>query len=380
MLSKIKYNLANIRNQNLIRKRILISKRLNNNIIINKKKYINFSSNDYLGLMQHPDILNTVKISLEKNGLGSSASMLISGFHDSHYRLEENFSAWLGFDKAILFNSGYLANLGVINTIANRNICIASDRLCHASILEGIKLSMAKNHRYKHCSISSLIRILQSKNPKIVITESIFSMEGTIAPIRKIINLSKKHDYQTIIDDAHGIGILGDKGRGICSYNNISQSDIGCLVIPLGKAFNAMGAIVAGGNNIIESIIQFSKEFKYTTSLPPAICDGINRTLSIISNDEWRRSALMEIIDFFNYLAAEKKISLVTKQTTPIRTIIIDDNSKVMKIQKALLEKGFLIGAVRPPTVPSARIRISLNCLHTKSQINSLLTHIYKYL
>ncbi len=382
LTDKLSVKIKKFHQLGLIRKRVLVSQRLeqNNTIVINNNKYINFSSNDYLGLTKHPRIIKKLRDSISKYGFGSNSSALISGFFDSHYKLENDFANWLGFDKAIIFSSGYAANLSIISTLANRHNTIVSDKLCHSSILEGIQLSRAKNYRYNHCSIKHLCTLIQSKNPEFIITEGVFSMEGTITPLKEIINLSEKYTCNTIIDDAHGIGVLGKNGRGICEQDSIRQHQFGCLIIPLGKAFNGIGAIVAGRKEILDPIIQFSKGFRYTTSLPPAICEGITETLSIIIEDEWRRDKLKEVIKLFINSANERNIYLSSYQITPIKSIIIGDNKQVLYLQKLLMSKGFFVSAIRPPTIPtnSSRLRISLNCLHTESQINLLLDSIKK--
>ena len=186
-----------------------------------------------------------------KYGFGSGSSSLVSGYFDSQREIEARFAAWLQVDNAILFNSGYLANIGVIGALANRNTTIFSDKLCHTSLLDGIQLSRAKHYRYRHCDSTHLRQLASTHKPDLIITESLFSMEGNIAPIKEIVTLAHQQQSGLIIDDAHGIGVLGEKGGGICELAQLNQSAFSCLIAPLGKAFNGMGAIVAGNDEVI---------------------------------------------------------------------------------------------------------------------------------
>jgi 8-amino-7-oxononanoate synthase len=358
--------------QNLMRQRQIVKAN------VNDKVHINFSSNDYLGLMQHPTIASAFSDAIKKYGFGSGASAMVSGYSDAHSELEQQFEKWLKVDRTILFNSGYLANIGVISSLVNRSSSVLSDRLCHASILEGIQLSRAKHYRYQHCNSEHLQKLAETKNADLIVTESVFSMEGDIAPITDITEIAAQHQSKLIIDDAHGIGVLGRQGGGICEELGITQDQFTCLVLPLGKAFNGMGAIVAGKNEVIETILQFSNSYRYTTSLPPAVCIALQASLNVIMEEQWRREQLKENIKFFIHHAVEKKLTFTSTAQTPIKSLIIGDNDKALKLQSFLLAKGYYVAAIRPPTVPknTARLRISLNCLHTEAQIVSLLNCI----
>ncbi len=382
LTQKMGYKLAYLDTQARRRSRPIIDSRDDNLIAIDHQNYINFASNDYLGLIKHPKITSTFLKAANQYGFGSGSSGVVSGYFDIQCELEKKFAKWLQVDRTILFNSGYLANIGVIGSLAWRSCTILSDRLCHASILDGIHLSRAKHYRYQHNSINHLKMLSEKKAPDIIITESLFSMEGDIAPIQEIMMLAKQCRANVIIDDAHGIGILGQHGRGISEHANITQDQFTCLVSPLGKAFNGMGAIVAGKEDIIEPILQFARSYRYTTALPPAICAGLLTVLDVVIDETWRRDKLNEIIHFFNEQANDKGLKIVSSDTTPIRSIIIGDNQKVTQLQQKLLANGFYTAAIRPPTIPenSARIRISLNCLHTQQQVSCLLNHISEYL
>lgn len=364
--------------QLLIRKRNIIETIRGNLILVEGKCCTDFSNNDYLGLKNHPKITAAFIQSIKKYGFGSGASTFVSGYSEAHAETEYLFSKWLKVDKAILFNSGYCANVGIIGALASRSDTIFSDRLCHASLLDGIGLSRAKHCRYQHCDLAHLSRLAEVNPPNLIVTESIFSMEGTLSPIPSLVQHAEHYQSGLLIDDAHGIGVFGKTGAGICEHYGINQTQISCLVLSLGKAFNAMGAIVAGKAETIEAILQFSKTYRYTTALPPAICSTLQTTLNIIQQEAWRREKLLKNIHLFTSYAIDKGLSLTSSDDTPIKPIVIHDNKKVLALQNYLLSKGFYVSAIRPPTVPpnKARLRISLNSLHMQDEIMLLIDHI----
>jgi 8-amino-7-oxononanoate synthase len=376
--SALQNRLSDLSSQTLLRTRKLIDAREDNHIAIDGKFCFDFSSNDYLGLKKHPKITEDFIRCANKYGVGSGASALVSGYSSEHAETEEMFASWLGVDKAILFTSGYAANIGVIGALANRNDTIYSDKLCHASLLDGIALSRAKHHRYKHGDIKHLANLAKNNKPDLIVSESMFSMEGDLAPIPGLVKAAKKHNAGLLIDDAHGIGILGKSGAGVADHCGLKQESFTCMTLPLGKAFNAMGAIVAGRSAVIDTVLQFANTYRYTTALPPSICRAIKSTLTIIHQENWRREQLKENIVFFISYAVEKGLDLISTDETPIKTILIKCHTKLLSIQNKLLEKGFFVSAIRPPTVPQnkARLRISLNSLHTQDQITQLIDNI----
>jgi 8-amino-7-oxononanoate synthase len=349
-----------------------------NVIMIDGIHYINFSSNDYLGLRKHPKILAAYLSSVQSYGVGSGASALVAGYYAVHKELEMQFADWLNVDKALLFSSGYLANIGTIAALTGRHSTIFSDKLCHASILDGIQLSRAKHYRFQHNSLSDLARLSQFKTPDLIITEGVFSMEGDLSPVKNIVALANRIQASVIVDDAHGIGVLGERGKGICEQAGIDSKQLACLIAPLGKAFNAMGAIVAGQHDVIESVLQFARSYRYSTGLPPAIATALLTTLNVIKTETWRRRSLRELVAYFIEYAIKKGLTISSTDLTPIKSIIIGDSSTAVRLQQTMLSKGFYISCIRPPTVQesSARVRVSLNCWHSEVQIASLLDEI----
>lgn len=361
----------------LIRKRYAIADRNENEICLADNCLVNFSSNDYLGIATHPAIKKAFIKGVERYGFGSGGSALVSGFYRPHRALEEKFAEFLQRDDAVLFNSGYHANLGVISAVANRHSAIFLDKLCHASIIDGVHLSRAHYFRYAHQDLNHLCRLADESeaNNKFLITESVFSMEGNISPIDQIAILAKTKQMKLLVDDAHGIGVLGAAGRGICDYYQLNQDSVPYLIAPLGKAFASYGAVVAGSRDFIEHLLQFAKTYRYSTALPPAIASASMAALDVIQHENWRRSKLNELTRYFIKQAKERNLCLSSEAITPIKAILIGANLAALKIHQALLEKGFFISCIRPPTVPvgTARIRISLNCLHTEQNITQLL-------
>lgn len=376
--SVLQNRLSDLSNKALQRTRKVVDVTDNNRIVVDGKCCFDFSSNDYLGLNNHPKITEIFIRSAKKYGVGSGASALVSGYSSEHARTEKMFADWLGVDKAILFTSGYMANIGIIGALANRGNTILSDKLCHASLLDGIMLSNAKHRRYRHCDTDHLEFLARQNKPDFIITESVFSMEGDLAPIHDLVSIAKKNSSGLLIDDAHGIGFLGKEGGGISDLCDLSQESYSCLIMPLGKVFNAMGAIVAGRSEVMEAVLQFAKTYRYTTALPPAICSAIMETLNVLQNEGWRLDKLKDNIYFFITYACMRGLNLVSTDETPIKSILIQCNEKVLALQKILLDNYFFVSAIRPPTVPNnqARLRVCLNSLHSKELIMQLVDAI----
>ena len=382
LYSDLQNKLSLYQEQGLARQTIAFSDRDKDSIYINDDRYINFTSNDYLGISNHPEITKAFIKGIESFGFGSCSSVLVSGYSSIQQKLEEQFAEFVGRDRAIFFNSGYMANLGVITALASRKSVIFSDKFCHASLLDGILLSKAKHFRYQHQNIEHLKYLASIACPDIIITESIFSMEGSITQIADIVEIAKENKSLLLVDDAHGIGVLGENGGGICEEVNLSQDDIPCLITSCSKALGGFGAMVSGRTELIEMILQFAKSYRCTTSLPPAICQGLLASLTVIRTEQWRRDKLKENIQTFIEESGKLGLELVASDMTPIKSILAYDNKRAVAAQKFLLTKGFLVACIRPPTVPakSARIRISLSCHHTEKQIIEVLSHLERCL
>jgi 8-amino-7-oxononanoate synthase len=377
--SRIQHLLINFDANHLLRERHVVDSQTHTRAVIKGKSLINFCSNDYLHISTHPDVKKAFIQGALEHGLGSGSSAMVSGYSKSHHLLEEQFAEFLNREKALLFNSGYHANLGVLSTFADRNSVVIADKFCHASLIDGIVLSRAKYFRYRHNDVHQAERLLgQVHKNKLLISESVFSMQGDIAPIKQLSAFALQHNAMFLVDDAHGIGVLGDQGKGICEYYHLSQHEIPCLITPLGKSLGSFGAIVSGRTEIIDALLQLARTYRYSTALPPAICYATLAALKIIRNESWRRKKLQALIRFFIKEAVQREFILTSLDETPIKSILVGSNQITVEIQKNLIRKGFLVSCIRPPTVPKngARIRISLNCMHNEQQIIQLLDRL----
>jgi 8-amino-7-oxononanoate synthase len=366
--------------QYLLRKRQRLDANVDNSVIIEGKRCLHFCSNDYLHLSQHVKIKKALAQGSHHHGLGSGGSPQVSGYTKAHYLLETAFADFSHREQALLFNSGYHANLGVLTSLANRNSVIVADKSNHASLIDGVILSRAKHYRYAHRDLQqaeNLLKKYKHTHP-LLVSESVFSIQGDIVDVRALATLAKMHGALLIVDDAHGIGVLGERGAGIADYYQLSQHDLPCLITPLGKALGGFGAIVSGSHTLIQSLLQLARTYRYSTALPPAICAAMLTALKIIEKESWRRQKLHMLIPFFIKEANKRALRLYSTDATPIKSILIGSNKACLSLQKQLLDNGLFVSCIRPPTVPQGKacLRISLNCMHTEKQIMHLLDNI----
>lgn len=369
--------------QFLSRKRRVVNARNDSLAVVDGVSVINFCGNDYLNLATHEAVKQSFAKSAAQLGLGSSGSALVSGYSSAHAELEHAFATFLKREKAILFNSGYHANLGVLTTFADKHSVIIADKYSHASLNTGALLSRAKFVRYKHNDLQQAESLLSkyASHASLLVTESVFSMQGSIIDASKISSIARKNNSMLIIDDAHGIGVLGKNGAGVCEQFELSQQDVACLVTPLGKALGSYGAIVSGEKHIIEALLQFAGSYRYCTALPPAVCEATLTALHVLQNETWRREKLLHLCKFFLNESHARGIKLASSDLTPIMSIVIGCNEKTLHIQQQLLTKGILISCIRPPTVPKNQtlIRISLCSMHEEKQIIHLLDNLKEH-
>jgi len=350
-------------------------------VLLNKQCLINFTSNDYLGIRTSQRIKEALIDGANQFGFGSAASPLVSGYYQIHQELEHQFAQFLNRSCAILFGSGYLANVGIFSTLANKDSYVFLDRLCHASIVDGVLLSKAKYCRYPHQDMNFLRTNISenSADNKIIVTESVFSMDGDITDIVELQKIAKNNAV-LVVDDAHGIGVLGATGKGICEQSQMTETDISVLVTPLGKAMGSYGAIVSGPCDLMDALRQFTRSYIYSTALPPIMPYATLQALQILHTETWRREKLCENIDYFNTAITTLDLPCVVHET-PIKVIAINDNKKLMHLYEQLINAGIWVAAIRPPTVPpnTARIRISLNYHHSKQDIMKLIKCLKQY-
>jgi len=389
LLDDISNSLKDLKEKSLLRKRVVINSRKKNLIKINGKWLINFSNNDYLGLSQDISIKKAIINGIKKYGNGGTSSNLVSGHTEVHQNIEGITKNNIGFESSILFSSGYLANLGLITTISDKDSFIYADKLNHASLNDACILSRAKFFRYPHNDMELLERLLKknkTKKKKLIVTDGVFSMDGDLADITKLVQLAQKYDAYLYIDDAHGYGVLGKNGQGILEYfentgpmKKIPRDRI-IYTITLSKAVGVSGALVNACKNIINLVVNKSRTYIYTTAEQPALIMGVERSFEIIKKNYSLRERLNKSINLFRKNINKK--NLLTNSITPIQPLIIESAEKTIKISEKLNSYGFHVPAIRPPTVPnkSSRLRISITALHSQADIKKLTKVINKIL
>lgn len=363
------------REEHLYRTRLNVASGCSSTLWVEGRSLINFCSNDYLGLAGHPDISLALKQAADLYGTGSGASHLVSGHSVVHRELEEQLAEYTGRPRALLFSAGYMANIGTINALIGRRDLVLQDQLNHASLLDGGRLSQADFKRYKHVDMASLEQRLEqsSAERKLIVTDGVFSMDGNLAPLQDISALAAKHSAWLMIDDAHGVGVLGKQGGGLVEQLNMTIEQVPILVGTLGKSFGTFGAFVAGSEALIETLIQFSRSYIYTTALPPAIAAATLASLKIVREETWRRDKLGQLVTRFRRGAKHIGLQLA-ESNTPIQPVLINNDEKVIQVGQQLRAAGFLVGAIRPPTVPvgTGRLRITFSADHSEEQVDKL--------
>ena len=341
------------------------------------KDYLSFCSNDYLGLANHPKLIRAFQEGCKNFGVGTGASQLITGHSSAHADVEKAFAKFLKRDRALYFANGYMANVGVLTALmkGNKNV-IYQDKLNHASLIDGALLSQARLERYQHQDMQHLETLLKkSTTPwQLIATDGVFSMNGKIAPLSQLAALAKQYNSLLMVDDAHGIGVLGKQGGGSLELFQLSQQEVPILICPLGKAFGCYGAIVAGSEALIENLIQFSRSYIYTTALPSALAMAALTSLDITQNESKRRDHLNNIIEHFKKGIQQKKLSVIPSDT-PIQILKIGDEGSALQLSRFLFDHGILVQALRYPTVSKnqAILRITLSAQHTDQHIETLL-------
>jgi 8-amino-7-oxononanoate synthase len=363
------------REEHLYRTRLNVASGCSSTLSVEGRSLINFCSNDYLGLASHPDISLALKQAADLYGTGSGASHLVSGHSVVHQKLEEQLAQYTGRPRALLFSTGYMANMGVINALVGRRDLVLQDQLNHASLLDGGRLSQADFKRYKHVDMASLEQRLEqsSAERKLIVSDGVFSMDGNLAPLSEISTLAKKHNAWLMVDDAHGVGVLGPQGGGLVEQLGMNLKQVPVLVGTLGKSFGTFGAFVAGSEALIETLIQFSRSYIYTTALPPAVAAATLASLKIVRQESWRRDKLVQLVTRFRRGAEQIGLQLGASNT-PIQPVLINNDAKVMQVGQSLRDAGFLVGAIRPPTVPvgTGRLRITFSADHSEEQVDQL--------
>lgn len=335
-----------------------------------------FCSNDYLGLANHPAIVSAFKLAADEYGVGSGASHLVSGHSAEHHALEEELAAFMGRDRALLFSTGYMANLGTIGALVGKGDAIFEDKLNHASLLDGGLLSGARFQRFLHNDLSDLEKKLSriGCDRKLIVVDGVFSMDGDLAPMTELAALAHKHNAWLMMDDAHGFGCLGKTGAGTAEHFGLDQNLLPIVMGTLGKGAGSFGAFVAGSDVLIETLIQQARPYIYTTAMPPAVAAATRASLKVIQEESWRRDHLQQLITQFRDGARQLGLQLM-ESPTAIQPVVFGDAATTLHVSEQLQARGFWVGAIRPPTVPrgTSRLRITLSAAHSSDQVAALL-------
>ncbi|RMG54137.1 MAG: 8-amino-7-oxononanoate synthase [Gammaproteobacteria bacterium] len=362
------------RRDGALRRRPVVDTPSGRELVIDGRRLLAFASNDYLGLANDPRVADAFRQGIDRWGSGSAAAHLITGHTRAHQALEEELAEFTGREAALLFSTGYMANLGTIQALTGRGDLVLEDRLNHASLLDGALLSGARLQRYAHADTQDLARRLQraGDRPALVVSDGVFSMDGDIAPVAELAAMTRQHDAWLMIDDAHGLGVLGPEGRGTTA--GLTEAEVPVLVGTLGKAFGTAGAFVAGSRELVEYLVNFARSAIYTTAMPAALAEATRKALELARSEDWRRERLNELTRQFRHGAAELGLPLLPS-TSPIQPLVTGSNTRAVALQLALRAGGIHVVAVRPPTVPegSARLRITFSAAHEPADVERLL-------
>lgn len=352
--------------------------------VIDGRRVVAFCSNDYLGLAADPRVAAAARTALERYGMGAGAAHLVNGHTRAHAGLEEDLAEFTGRERALLFSTGYMANLGVLQALLGRHDTVLEDRLNHASLLDASRLAGCRTRRYRHGDAEHAAALLEAtpvQHSRLIVTDGVFSMDGDPAPLPALAALAQRHGAWLMADDAHGLGVLGDHGGGSCEHFRLSPAEVPVLMGTLGKALGTAGAFVAGSRTLIKALTQFSRTYVYTTAMPAAVAAATRESLALARRESWRRDHLRGLMRRLRQGLAQLGVA-APEGISPIQPVILGPSGLATAMADALLERGLLVPAIRPPTVPegSARLRITLSAAHTETQVDRLLDAIDRLL
>lgn len=372
---ELTHQLESLSKENLIRNRRTLESSCGTHAVVSGQPMLAFCSNDYLGLASHPALADAICESARRWGTGSGGSHVVNGHMSPHDALEKALAAFVGAERALFYSTGYMANVGVVPTLVGRGDAVFADRLNHASLIDAVQLSRADHHRYAHCDMAQLGKMLSESTAKrkLILSDAVFSMDGDLAPINDLFRLAEKHDAWLVLDDAHGFGVLGNEGRGSLNHCKLPFHPRLVYIGTLGKAAGVSGAFIAGSNTVIEWLMQRSRSYIFTTASSPVIPSALLKSLELIKNGEDRRNHLQALIARLRDGLKDTQWKLLPSFTA-IQPVVVGENDRVLKVSEALSNHGIWVPAIRPPTVPkgSARLRISLSAAHTEDHVAQL--------
>ncbi|MEO5676101.1 MAG: 8-amino-7-oxononanoate synthase [Usitatibacter sp.] len=366
--------LATLERESLLRTRRVLDSPQGARVTVDGLEVLNFSSNDYLGLANHPQMRAAAHAALDAWGVGSGASPMVSGQMRVHHEAELRFARFTGLARALLFSSGYAANLGVIAALCDRNAEIFADRLDHACLIDGALLSRAKFTRYPHLDLDTLeSRLVASRAVvRLVATDAVFSMDGDLAPVPELLELCERHDAWLLLDDAHGIGVLGPRGRGCLEHFGLASPRI-IYMATLGKALGGYGAFVGGSAEVIEWLVQRARTYIYSTALPPVAAAAAIAAMDLLEADPSIVARLRDRIAEFRAAADAARLR-ISPSMTAIHPIVLDEPALALAASARLLDRGYFVPAIRPPSVPegTSRLRVSISAAHSRADVEGL--------
>jgi 8-amino-7-oxononanoate synthase len=366
--------------QDLLRSRRTLASPQSPHILVDGKPYLAFCSNDYLGLASHPQLVTALQQGAQQWGVGAGAAHLVSGHFAPHHQLEQQLAAFVGKPAALLFSTGYMANLGAVQALVGKGDTVFADKLNHASLNDAMLLSRAEAKRYRHGDMAQLAQLLEQTKSgrKLIITDAVFSMDGDMAPLRELLALCQRHDAWLYVDDAHGFGVLGGQGRGSLAHFGIASARI-IYMATLGKAAGVSGAFVAAEQVVIDTLVNHAHSYVYTTATPPALSVALSRSLHLIAQGEALRAHLQQLIAQLRNGLSDLPWQLMPSDTA-IQPLLIGDNMQALKLSEGLRERGIWVAAIRPPTVPqgTARLRITLSAAHTEADVRQLIGALHE--
>jgi 8-amino-7-oxononanoate synthase len=372
--AQLAQELAQLDASGLRRQRRLLETQQGAHVTVDGRSYVSFCSNDYLGLAADDRLVTAAQAGAARYGVGSGASHLLTGHSTAHHVLEQALATFVALPGALLFSSGYMANIGIVTALAGRGGAVFCDKLNHASLNDAAVLSRARFQRYPHLDLTTLERMLArtAVRDKLIVTDAVFSMDGDVAPIPELTALAERFGAWLLVDDAHGFGVLGREGRGVLDHFGVHSPRI-VYMATLGKSPGVYGAFAAADEIVIEHLVQRSRTYIYTTATPPLLAHTLLESLQIIAREDSRRERLRELVSELSETLALKRWHLLPS-VTPIQPVVVGSNEAVLSASSRLAEKGFLVPAIRPPTVPrgQARLRISLSAAHTAADVRGL--------
>jgi 8-amino-7-oxononanoate synthase len=380
MFSELQRDLDERASQGLLRQRRALQSPQSPHIVVDGKAYLSFCSNDYLGLAGHPQLISSLQQGAALWGVGAGAAHLVSGHFEPHHQLELQLAAFAGKPSALLFSTGYMANIGVVQALAGKGDTVFADRLNHASLNDAMQLSRAVVKRYRHGDMAQLGQLLAQARSgrKLVITDAVFSMDGDLAPLPELLDLCERHDALLLVDDAHGFGVLGEKGRGSLSHFGLDSPRI-IYMATLGKAAGVFGAFVAAEQVVIDTLINHAHSYIYTTATPPALAVALQQSLGLIEKGDALRGHLQVLVAELQQGLKGLPWQLMCSETA-IQPLLVGDNRPALELSEQLRERGIWVAAIRPPTVPqgTARLRITLSAAHSEQDVEQLVEALHE--